>query len=531
MGPSDMHRRDILKSAGWITLAAPAIARSAGERVLKFIPQSDLAALDPVWTSATVTRNHAYLVFDTLFAQDHGFGVQPQMLAGYTVENDGKLWRLTLRDGLLFHDGTPVLARDCVASIQRWAKRDGFGQVLLRTTAELLAPDDRTIVFRLRSPFPLLPEALGKTSPSMLPIVPERLARVDPYKQMTEMVGSGPYRFLTDEHIAGARASYARFDRYLPRESGTPDWVAGPKRVWFDRIEWNVIPDAATAAAAIQSGEADWWEVVDFDLLDLVRRDPALSVFAIYTTGNLALLRMNQVVPPFDNPAIRRALLGAVDQSAFMQAVAGADRSAWRVDVGYFSPQTPMASEVGMAALLSPRNYSRVRDDIRQAGYQGEKVPVLIPSDFSNYNALGLVAADMLEQCGFNVEAQTTDWGTVLQRRTSKAPISQGGWGVFCTSFAGVDMASPATNLPLRGTGADAWFGWPDAPKIEALRERWFAAADLSSQQGIAREIQAQAFIDVPYLPLGQYFQQTVQRKTLTGTLSGLPIFWNVQRN
>jgi peptide/nickel transport system substrate-binding protein len=525
-----MYRRGVLKSAGAIALAVPAFARPNSERVLRFVPQSDLAALDPVWTSATVTRNHAYMVFDTLFAQDGDFRAQPQMVDRYTVENDGKLWRLRLRDGLLFHDGAPVLARDCVASIERWAKRDAFGQVLKRTTDDLSASDDKTIVFRLRKPFPLLPDALGKTSPNILPIMPERLARTDPFKQVTEMVGSGPYRFLPDGHIAGARAAYARFDGYRPRELGTPDWVAGPKRAWFDRIEWSVISDAATAAAAIQSGEVDWWEVANFDLLNELRRDRSLSIFTIYTTGNVAFLRMNQVVPPFDNPAIRRALLGAIDQSVFMQAVAGADRQAWRSDVGYFPPQTPMASDVGMAALLGARDYERVREEVRLGGYRGEKVPVLIPSDFSNYNALALFAADTLDKCGFNIDAQTTDWGTVLQRRTSKASAAQGGWGVFCSSFAGVDMATPATNLPLRSSGESAWFGWPDSPKIEELHDRWFTASDLAGQQEIAREIQAQAFVDVPYSPLGQYFQQTAQRRTLTDTLKGLPIFWNIRR-
>jgi peptide/nickel transport system substrate-binding protein len=525
-----MNRRTLLKMAAASALPAPAVTRAASERVLKFIPQSDLAALDPVWTSATVTHNHAYLVFDTLFAQDGAFKTQPQMVAGYKVENDGRLWTLTLRDGLLFHDGTPVLAHDCVASIQRWAKRDGFGQALMRVTDELSAPDDRTIMFRLRSPFPLLADALGKTAPNTLAIMPERLARTDPFKQVTEMVGSGPYRFLPDEHIAGARAAYARFEGYRPRDGGEPDWLAGPKRAWFDRVEWNVIPDSATAAAALQTGEADWWEVADFDLLGLLRRDPALSVFVIYTTGNMAFLRMNQLVPPFDNPGVRRALLGAVDQAAFMQAVAGVDHAAWRSDVGYFSPGTPMATDAGMAPLLAPRDYGRVREAVRQAGYNGERVAALIPSDFANYNALAVVAADMLTKSGFNVDAQTTDWGTVLQRRTSKAPAGQGGWSVFCSSFAGIDMANPATNLPLRSNGPDAWFGWPDSPKIEALRDRWLVAPDLASQQAIARDIQIQAFTDVPYLPLGQYFQQTAQRKTLTGTLKGLPIFWNVRR-
>ncbi len=525
-----MHRRTLLKMAGASALAAPAITRAAEERVLKFIPQSDLAALDPMWTSATVTRNHAYLVFDTLYGQDSTFNAQPQMVAGHKVENDGKLWTLTLRDGLMFHDNTPVLARDCVASIRRWAKRDGFGQALMRATDELSAPDDRTIQFRLRSPFPLLPDALGKTSPNVLGIMPERLANTDPFKQVTEMVGSGPFRFLPDEHIAGARAAYARFEGYRPRESGTPDWVAGPKRAFFDRVEWSVIPDAATASAALQTGEADWWEIADFDLLGQLRRDPALAVFVIYTTGNVAFFRMNHAIVPFNNPAIRRALWGAVDQSAFMEAVAGTDHAAWRANVGYFSPGTPMASDAGMAPLLAPRDYGRVRQAIHDAGYKGERVAMLLPNDFSNYKALAIVAADMLQKSGFTVDAQATDWGTVVQRRTSKAPVEQGGWSAFCTSFAGVDMATPATNLPLRANGVDAWFGWPDDRKIEALREQWLVAPDLASQQSLARQIQEEAFATVPYLPLGQYFQQTAQRKTLTGTLQGLPIFWNVRR-
>jgi peptide/nickel transport system substrate-binding protein len=361
--------------------------------------------------------------------------------------------------------------------------------------------------------------------------MPERLALTDPFKQVTEMVGSGPYRFLPDEQIAGARAAYARFDGYRPREDGTPDWVAGPKRAWFDRVEWTVIPDAATAAAAVQSGEADWWEIVDFDLVELMRRDPHLNVFPVYTTGNMALLRMNHLHPPFDNPAIRRAVLGAVDQSAFMQAVAGDDPAAWRDGVGFFTPGTPMASDAGLSVLLGPRNYDAVRQAVRAAGYQGEKVPVMVPaSDAATYNALTLVAADMLAKCGFNVEQQPSDWGTVVQRRASKAPVYQGGWSVFCTTFSGADMATPATNPPLRGNGQAAWFGWPDSPGIEALCDHWFEAPDTAAQQAIARDIQRQAFIDVPYVPLGQYFQQTVQQKGLTGTLAGLPIFWNIRR-
>ncbi len=523
-----MKRRALLTGA--TLLAMPSLVRAEPERVLRFIPQADLTALDPVWTSVYVTRNHGYLVFDTLYGQDSAYRVQPQMVAGHTVEQDGKLWRLSLRDGLAFHDGTPVLARDCVASIRRWARRDAFGQTLMLMTDELSAPDDRTIQFRLKAPFPVLPEALGKIGINMLPIMPERLAATDPFKQVTEMVGSGPFRFLPDERVVGARVAYARFEGYRPREDGTPDWTAGPKVAHFDRVHWNVIPDGATAVAAMQRGEADWWEQPIFDLLPVLRRSPDLALSVVEVTGNIGLLRMNQLHPPFDNPAIRRAVLSALDQADFMSAVVGDAPDASRTGIGYFAPGTPMASDAGLQALSSPRDVAGARRAIEQAGYKGERVVVMTPSDYPRIDALCNVAADLFKRCGLNVELQATDWGSVIQRRASKAPVDQGGWSVFVTTLTGADMSSPASNLALRGNGQNAWFGWPDAPELERLRTAWLAAPDLAAQRAIAADIQQEAFVDVPFLPLGEFIQPTVQSRTLSGGLTGMPLFWNIRR-
>ena len=243
--------------------------------MLRFIPQSDLTVLDPVWTTAYVTRNHGFAVFDTLYGLDGRFRAQPQMVAGAVRSAEGTEWRLGLRPGLKFHDGTPVLARDCVASIKRWGVRDAFGQALLAATDELSAPDDATILFRLKRPFPLLPDALGKSATSMCPIMPERLALTDPYTAITEMVGSGPFRFVADERVVGARVVYERFARYVPRPGGgAADWTAGPKTALVDRVEWHVIPDPGIAAAALQAGEADWWEQPLPDLYPVLRKVP-----------------------------------------------------------------------------------------------------------------------------------------------------------------------------------------------------------------------------------------------------------------
>lgn len=523
-------RRNLLLTGVSAALAAPAIVRAQAQTTLKLIPQADLAVLDPVWTSAYVTRNHGLAVFDTLYGQDEAFRPQPQMLEGHSIDDDGRRWRLVLRDGLRFHDGTPVLARDAVASIRRWGARDAFGQALLAATAELSAADDRTVQFRLHAPFPLLPDALGKAGPNICAIMPERLASTDPFKQVTEMVGSGPFRFLADERVSGARVAYARFDGYTPRAEGTPSWTAGPKRAFFDRVEWHVIPDTATAAAALQRGEMDWWEKLDFDQKPKLARDPNLQVFVVETTGNCGFLRFNCLHPPFDNPAIRRAQLGAVDQADFMQAVAGDDTTATRTGVGYFTPGAPMASDSGLQALTSQRDPAAVRRALEAAGYRGERVVVMVATDFPTLAALGNVGADMLRRCGMNVDQVTTDWGTIVQRRASRAAPDKGGWNVFFSTFTGLDMMSPAVNSGLRGNGPAAWFGWPDAPRLEALRAEWFAAPDPAAQQAISRQMQLQAFQDVPFLPLGQYFQSTVQRRSLTGTLTGLPLFWNVRR-
>ena len=527
---SKISRRRLLTAAGAATLARPAFVRAQARTTLRFVPQADLAALDPVWTSAYVTRNHAFAVFDTLYGQDGAFKARPQMVEGAAVDADGRQWRLRLRDGLRFHDGTPVLARDCVASIGRWGKRDAFGSALLAATDELSAPDDRTVQFRLKRPFPLLPDALGKAGPNMCPIMPERLARTDPFTQITEMVGSGPFRFLPDERVAGARAAYARFEGYVPRPDGTPDWTAGPKVAHFDRVEWTTIPDVATAAAAVKRGEVDWWERCDFDQKPALSRDPKLRVFLVEVAGFCCFLRLNQLHPPFDNPGIRRALLGAVDQASFMAAAAGDDPADSRTGLGFFPTGTPLSSDAGMAALTGPRDLDRVKRDLRAAGYGGEPVTIMVASDFPTLSALGQVAADMLRRCGMTVVEQSTDWGTIIQRRANKAPPGQGGWNAFASAFTGLDMASPASSLALRGNGAGAWFGWPAAPKLEALRDRWLAAADETESKAIARDIQLQAFEDVPFLPLGTYFQSTVQQRGLTGTLSGLPLFWNVRR-
>ncbi len=524
-----MKRRTVLQGIG-AALAAPRIAAAQAARVLKFIPQSDLTVLDPIWTTAYVTRNHGFMVFDTLFGSDGSFKASPQMAAGMTVESDGKLVRITLRDGLKWHDGEKVLARDCAASIKRWGARDSFGQTVMAVTDELSAPDDKTIQFRLKKPFALLADALGKSSSNFAAMMPERLALTDPFKQITEMVGSGPYKFKADERNVGHLVVYERNAAYVPSPTGTASWTAGPKIANFDRVEWHVIPDPSTAAAALQGGEMDWWETPTGDLLPTLRK-AGITVAIQDPTGLIGCMRFNQLQPPFDNPAIRRAILGAISQEDFNLTIAGDDPAMSRTGVGVFTPGTPLASDVGLEPLIGKRDYDKVKRDLAAAGYKGEKVVFLAPTDLAVLKMQGDIAGDALKRAGLNVEVQAMDWGSVVGRRTNKGPIDKGGWNVACTFWTGGDHLTPAGHTFMRGTGeAGGNWGWPSSTVLEDLRTQWFDAPGLAAQQKLAQAMQRQVMQDVPYVPLGQVLQATAFRKNITGVPNGFAMFWNVRK-
>lgn len=522
-------RRSLLAAAAGSVLAAPAVAQDRKSSTLRYIPQSDVTVLDPLGTTAYGTRNHGYMCWDTLYGIDSQFRPQPQLAAGHVVEDDGRRWVFTLREQLKFHDGEPVRAADAVASIKRWMPRDTHGQTLLTRLDEISALDDRRFEIRLKRPFGLMLDALGKVSSYPCFIYPQRFADTDPTKPFTEVVGSGPYRFVADERVSGSQVVYRRFDGYNPSPVGTPDMVAGPKLARFERVEWHIMPDTATAAAAIQNGEMDWWEVVDPDLNALLARVRTVVLERIDGGGTYASLRFNQLHPPFADAAARRALLSLVSQTDFMQSIAGANDRMWQAGVGFFPVASPLASDAGMSALSAPRDPAKTKAALADAGQAGTKIVALHATDVSNQRALMSVGVDVLRRAGFDVDDATSDWGTLLQRRANRNPVAQGGWDALIVLLSGTELMTPAGHLLLRGNGKDAWFGWPDAPKLEALRDEWFDAPDLDAQKRLGRQIQEQAFTDVPYIPLGQYFVDSAYRKGLVDIRRGIALPLNVR--
>jgi peptide/nickel transport system substrate-binding protein len=525
-----MYRRTFLAAGPAAVLARPAIAqpgRAGNPRVLRFVPEADLHNADPIWTSGTVARNHGFMIWDTLYGEDSSGRPSPQMAAGHEVSQDGLTWRFTLREGLSFHDNEKVRAQDCVPSILRWAKRRGLGQALLARLGEIRVLDDRRFEIRLQRSFPFVLQALGTDTCF---IMPERIARTDPFKPIREYVGSGPYRFLRNDWLPGSRAVYARWDKYLPID-GEPDFTAGGKVAHFDRVEWIVMADPAAAAAALQQGAVDWVQLPLVDLLPALRASPGVQVAVNDRIGVMPLIAFNHLHPPFDNPALLRALLPAVGQSAFVEAAMGSEAELIHVPAGVFTPGLPMANDAGMEVFTDPRDPALARRLVAESGYQGEKVVLMSPSDYPPIQSLCQVARDLFEQAGLNVEYASMEWRTLQQRRASRESPAKGGWNSFCTTFEGLTVASPATHPAIRGTGLDGWFGWPTSPRAEALRDAWFEAPDLAAQRAISEQIQLLVWEEVPFIPLGQWFNPTAMRADLIDVVKApFPIFWGVRK-
>src|SRR5215813_8804448 len=254
-----MRRRDLLNAAGasLAAVAAPRIGRAEKASKLVYVPGEDLSVLDPVIGGPRSMRNHAYLVFDTLYGIDTNWMAQPQMVEGHQVEEDGLSWALRLRDGLRFHDKEPVLARDVVASIRRFAQRISFANALMAATEDLSAPDDRTVRFRLKRPFPHLPMPWLGREASSRPLCRSGWRRPRRSSRLPKLSAAAPIASCQKSNVSGARAAYERFPLYQPRAAGPVGFTSGPKIAHFDRIEWLTL-DPFSAMAALRSGETDW---------------------------------------------------------------------------------------------------------------------------------------------------------------------------------------------------------------------------------------------------------------------------------
>ena len=520
-----------MKLAWTLAAAAVAVLASAGPapagKTLRAVMHSDLKILDPIWTTAYIVRNHGYLIYDTLFAQDEKGEIQPQMVDRYEVSADKLTHTFTLREGLLWHDGQPVTAEDCVASIKRWGAKDATGQKLMSFVASIDAVDATTFVMRLKEPTGLVLTALGKPSSNVPFMMPKRVAETDPNTQISDFTGSGPFVFKRDEWRPGDRTVYVRFDKYKPRMEPASG-LAGGKVAKVERVEWRAISDHQQAINALLAGEIDYIEEPKHDLLPILKQDASIRLWNYNPLGNQYTFRPNHLQKPFDNPKIRQALWYAFNQKDYLEAVIG-NPEYYKVCKAMFVCGTPLASEKGMDGLLES-NFEKAREILKEAGYDGTPIVLMHSTDLDVLTNLAPVAKQHLEKAGFNVDMQSMDWQTLVARRAKKDPANAGGWHAFLTSWVAADITNPVMTPFLNSSCDKALFGWPCDPEMEKLRDQFARETDPAKQKAIAEAVQVRATQWTPHIHLGQRYQPIAARNHLSGILTaGVPVFWNIE--
>lgn len=523
-------RRKFVQTASLAGLAAAFPVRGfaqniARSKILRVMPQADLKILDPVWTTAAITLEHGYLIYDKLFERDRKGVPHPQMAAKHDISSDGLVHEITLRDGLRFHNNTPVTSADVVQSLKRWGQRDVLGRQLMRAAEAMEAVDEKTVRFRLKEPFPAMEIALSNIRGNPPFIMPAKVAETDPSQQIADTTGSGPFMFRRDLWKSGSRVVYDKAPMYVPR-SEPSDGYAGGKVVGFDRIEFTYIPDYNTAMNAIMAGETDIWELLPNDYVPVISASPDVKLdrgMAAY-----GVFRPNHLFPPFDNPKARQALLHIIDQKELLTAVTG-DPSFFETCPPYFACSGPYAKAGAQGALKV--DIGRAKQLLKEGGYDGRPVVVLDTTDIAALHTASLYLAQQLRLAGINVDLQAMDWSTTISRYPLKKPPQEGGWNLFATYISAIDAVSPFVHRWI-ASGQSAEPGWPSDDQIESLRQRWLKAGSEKDRVELAAEIQKRAYEAVPYVPWGQFYTARAHRKDIQGFYgeAPVPIYWGIRR-
>jgi peptide/nickel transport system substrate-binding protein len=521
------HRRSTLAVLFAATALAFTTPTHAQKTLLRAVMNSDLKILDPIWTTAYVVRNHGYMIYDTLFATDANGEIKPQMIGNYEVSVDKMTYTFTLRDELFWHDGQPVTADDCIASIKRWAAKDSTGQKLLSFVFGMEAKDAKTFVMKLKEPTGLVLIGLGKPSSNVPFMMPKRVAETDPNTQISDFTGSGPFALERDEWKPGDKTVYIKFRKYVPRPEPASG-LAGGKIAKFDRVEWRAISDHQQAVNALLANEIDFLETPPHDLLPLALADPNIKAVEWNVLGNQYTFRPNWLHKPFDDPKVRRALLYAFNQEDFLKAVIG-DSEFYKQCISYFPCGTPLFTTKGMEGLLQS-DFKKAQELLKEAGYDGTPIVLMHSTDLQTLTNLAPVAKSLMEKAGFKVDMQSMDWQTLVARRAKRDLPAAGGWHAFLTSWVVADISNPVFAGFFNSACERAMFGWPCDPEMEKLRDQFARETDPARQKAIAEAVQVQATKMVTHIPLGQWYQRSLMRKNLVGMLQApAPVFWNME--
>jgi peptide/nickel transport system substrate-binding protein len=528
-----MQRRSIISTAVSaislaVALLAPVGLAHAQAKTLKVVPHANLTVLDPVWTTAFITRNHGYMIYDTLFGTDLQGNVKPQMVDKWSVSKDNLLWTFTLRDGLEFHDGKPVTSEDAVASLKRWGSRDSFGGALMRSIDSWGTPDAKTFTIKLKTPFGVMLDALGKPSSNVPFIMPARMAATPGTEQIKEHIGSGPYKFNPADFKPGERVIYTKNDKYKPR-SEVANGTTGGKVVNVDRVEWVIIRDPQTQFNALIAGEVDIVEQPAFEQYASLKTQKDIQIFDMSPAGTQFIFRFNHMHPPFNNVKIRQAAMVALGQEQHLKTQVGTP-GLFKFCKSMYPCGTPYASD-NTGIYTGTADPKKAAAMLKEAGYDGTPVVLMRPTDLAAIAKLPLVAKQQLEAAGFKVDMPQSDWATLVARRAKKDLPSAGGWNAFMTAWTAGDILNPITMAMMNATGDKGWFGWQDDKQIEDLKVRFIAAGSDAEKKKIAELIQLRAMETASHVHLGQYNNPAAHRNNVKGLMAaGAQVYWNVTK-
>ncbi|MBM3546478.1 MAG: ABC transporter substrate-binding protein [Alphaproteobacteria bacterium] len=520
-------------AAGFVVAVAAGFAFPAdAQKVLRVVPHSDLRVLDGYQTTTAITTMHMAMVYDTLFSWDAKMEAKPDAVGSWSVTPDNLKYTFTPRPGLKFHDGSPVTAKDAVASTKRLIARESLGRTLEPFVASIEAVDDKTMTLTLKEPFGFTTFTLSGMN-NAAGIMRAKEASIDPATPVTEAIGSGPFKFPKDQWNPGARAVYTKNTDYVPR-SKPPSGFSGAKLVKMDRVEYVVMPDYAQAYAALVRGEVDFLDSPSLDLVTTVDKDPNIQVSIIASVGNTGYIRMNHLHPPFNNVKARHALALAVDQTEYGQAAYG-DPRFWKDTTPCWSLWTcgtTFGTEIG-SEPIKQRNLERAKQLMIESGYKGEKVTIIGATDIGYIRAQSLVTAENLKKIGVNVDLVLTEWGNVVARRAKKDPPEQGGWNIFHTSSGGSTMSLPFVNIGTFTLCDASWFGWPCDAEAEKMRQTFMREPDAAKRKQLADNLHKYLWENVvPFIPIGQFYQAMVHRKNVTGLIkANTVVYWNVDKS
>lgn len=499
-------------SGGGPTLQpAPASANVATPKkggTLKIAILGEPPALDPVFTTATITANVTSHIFEGLFARGADYGPKLMLAQSYEPSTDGLTHTFKLRTGVQFHNGKQMTSEDVSASMQRWLDIGARGSFIGKRLDSMSTPDKATLVMKFKQATGSLPLYLSRTE---MAVVPADIARATGKDQFKDFVGTGPYKFV--ERQPDRYTRFARFDNYAAREDA-PDAWAGKKTAYIDTLEFIPVSEDAVRTDGMGTGEYLFADPIPPDSFDTIKANPQLVPYVVkpyywYVThfnkkqGLFTDLRLRQ--------AVQKALAcDPIARSGFGRA------EFYRLDPGIAAPETPWFSDIGKDQF-NHQNADEARALLQQANYSGEPVRWMATKEyFWNYNQ-ALPIKSQLEAVGFKVDLQVMDWATLVSRRSKPDQ-----YDAFITGHEsyGHPLVQPFLD--------DKWPGfWANDQKDKIVSDL-IAETDQTRAKQLIDQLQTLIYQDVPFVKLEEGFLLRVSTNKLQGYTNPADFyFWN----